>query len=181
MADYLVTVRKLALLAQLSEELTIQTALHGLHPTVKPFMGANPPTTMDELLTKASDIEEVQSTERQVPNAALHEAVASLTKRIDNLTNNKQCLPRPFQPGCPTGNFLSRTPDRPLRIHTGDMNTQALDIGNGHPAPRTGVDNLLGDKMSTHAETSNQPGRKTDCIGEIKLTPFFMGLCATGF
>ena len=49
-------------------------------------MGANPPTTMDELLTKASDIEQVQLTERQAPNAALQEAGASLTRLIDNLT-----------------------------------------------------------------------------------------------
>ena len=85
-ADYLVTVRKLAQRAQLSEELTLQAALHGLHPTIKSFMGANPPKTMEELLTKAHDIEDVQSTETQAPNTALLEAVASLTKRIDHLT-----------------------------------------------------------------------------------------------
>ena len=113
MADYLVTVRKLAQLAQLSKELTLQAALHGLHPTVKPFMGANPPTTMDELLTKASDIEEVQSTETQAPNAALLEAVASLTKRIDNMTlpavNSAHQVH--FNQDPPRENFRPRTPD----------------------------------------------------------------------
>ena len=81
MADCLVTVHKLAQMAQVSEEETIQAAIHGLHPTIKPFMGATTPTTNDELLTKSHDIEVVQSTETQ---AALLEA--NLRKRNCNIT-----------------------------------------------------------------------------------------------
>ena len=81
-ADYLVTVRKLASQAKLSPDLTLQAALHGMSPTLKPFVSRNPPRDLNELLEQAEAVEEGQGPTK-APTVALTEAIASLTAQLE--------------------------------------------------------------------------------------------------
>ena len=81
-ADYLVTVRKLASQAKLPPDLTLQAALHGLSPTLKPFLSRNPPRDLNELLEQAEAVEEGQGP-TEAPTFVLTEAIASLTAQLE--------------------------------------------------------------------------------------------------
>ena len=83
-ADFVVTIRRLAQQAHLDDTRALQAALHGLNPAIKPFVSRDPPTSLDGLVKEAEAVKEAQKLE-ETPTAALADAAHQLTKEIEYL------------------------------------------------------------------------------------------------
>ena len=91
-ADYLIKIRKLARLADLSEEITLQAAIKGFHPQIKATFGRNAPTTWALLKSEAEKVEEnlsSSSTGDMGTTESLVQAVNQLAIEMKSLKVNQ--------------------------------------------------------------------------------------------
>ena len=85
-AEYLITIRDFAHRGGINTEQTLQAALHGLNPKLKPFVSINKPATLEELQKQREALEKVlEKHEPPSATAALVQAASQLTQELETM------------------------------------------------------------------------------------------------